>query len=114
MYYSSTGVGFNTTYKSCNRLALFRELLLSVDLAEQVRGAAGLLQVMGRPSGFIPEDVVAKLSDVAVERYIKAAEKKSVMNENCEYRERFVRARLEVIAILDATWDGYKTRQLIT
>lgn len=133
MYYSSRGVSFNHTYKSCNRFPLFQELLQTVDLTKQVsvptlsvvgfcinfelvqvRGAAGLLQIMGRPSGIITEAEVEELSNIAVDEYMTVAAKMSLANENCEYETRLVRAPLEIIAILDATWDHYRTRQLLS
>lgn len=88
--------------------------MLCKSLLVQVKGAAGLLQVMGRPSGIITEEGVEELSKIAVDEYMTVAAKKSLANENCEYEKRIVRAPLEIIAILDATWDHYKTRQLLS
>lgn len=82
--------------------------------ALKVRGAARLLQVMGRPSGFLSEEGVEKLSDIAVDEYKAVAAKKSLANDNCDYEQRVIRAPLEIIAILDATWDYYRTRQLLS
>lgn len=79
-----------------------------------MRGAAGLLQVVGKPSGFISEEGVGILSGLAVDEYKVVAAKKSLANENCAYEQRVVRAPLEIIAILDATWDYYRTRQLLS
>lgn len=36
MYYSNRGIGYNSTYKSCNRFLLYADLLESVELHEQV------------------------------------------------------------------------------
>lgn len=69
---------------------------------------------MGRPSGFLTEEVLQKLTNLTVEEYKSVAAKLSLANENCEFEQRLVRAPLEIIAILDATWDYYKTRQLLS
>lgn len=69
---------------------------------------------MGRPSGFITEEGVNVLSNITVEKYKTVAAKLSLANENCEYEKGLVRAPLEIITILDATWDYYKTRQLLS
>lgn len=80
----------------------------------QVKGTARLMQYIGRPSNIITEEGVEILSNVTVEEYKTVAAKMSLANENCEYEQRLIRAPLEIIVILDATWDYYKIRQLLS
>lgn len=80
----------------------------------QVKGAARLLQIMGRPSAIITEEGIEVLSNTTVVEYKTIAAKISLPNENCEYAQRLVHAPLEIIVILDATWDYYRTRQLLS
>lgn len=73
-----------------------------------------MLQIMGRPSNIITEQGIEILSNITVEKYKSVAAKMMLANENCEYENRLIRAPLEIIVILDATWDYYKTRQLLS
>lgn len=79
-----------------------------------MKGAARLLQIMGLPSAIITEEGVEILSNITVMEYKSEAAKMALVNENCEYAQRFVYAPLEIIVILDATWDYYRTRQLLS
>lgn len=69
---------------------------------------------MGKPSGFVKEEDLEKLSNATVMQHKEVAAKISLANENCEYEKRVVRAPLEIVTILDETWDYYRMRQLLS
>ncbi|KAL1492995.1 hypothetical protein ABEB36_011142 [Hypothenemus hampei] len=113
MYYSEKG--HQLEFKVTNRSKSLNYLLDNTNLPNQIYGSTKLLlPIRGNYHFTLSDSYIQQLSELHATLYKNTA--KSIANkyDNTEYiNEKRLRANLEVIIILDGTFDSYSTQQML-
>ncbi|CAG9855058.1 unnamed protein product [Phyllotreta striolata] len=114
MYYSERGITYQFDYRANNRSSSFESLLSAINLEDQIIGSAKLLQTIGRFKVSPSDEAIKEFAKMLSGQFETVAEKLTKMYDGIEYLNgKQMRASLEVIIILDDSFDYYKALQMI-
>lgn len=115
MYYSDRGIPYQFNYKVSNRTASLKSLLEDVNLPNQIYGSTKLLQaIKGSYSLTLTDNYITELSSIHAEHYMNITVSTVNDYDKIEYvTGNHLMANLEVIVILDGTFDPYATQLLL-
>ncbi|XP_048517274.1 uncharacterized protein LOC109540977 isoform X2 [Dendroctonus ponderosae] len=115
MYYSDRGIPYEFHFKVTNRTEALRYLYQNIDFSNQIYGATKLLQaIKGTYSFTLTNSYIQTLSNLHAADYREKAG--SIVNnyDKTEFVSvNQLAASLEVIVILDGTFDSYSTQQMV-
>nr|XP_023030045.1 uncharacterized protein LOC111517977 [Leptinotarsa decemlineata] len=115
MYYSNRGIPFEFGYKPNNRSMSFKSILSGLNLEEQIIGSTKLLKAIGRYEVSITDEGIIEYAKKASGHFKSVAETIASKYDKIEYlTSKQMVAPIELILILDGTFDYYKTLQMIS
>ncbi|XP_060537159.1 uncharacterized protein LOC132708683 isoform X2 [Cylas formicarius] len=115
MYYSDRGIPYQFGYKVTTRSASLNYILDNFNLTQQIFGATQLLHaIRGTYEMSLTEDYIRKLSPLYAEQFRNISSIVANSYDATEYLSgKSLIADLEVLLILDGTFDAYRTQQMI-
>ncbi|KAK9758523.1 hypothetical protein QE152_g427 [Popillia japonica] len=113
MYYSERGVGYDRTYRACEREQKISNLFDGIDFVTQSSATAKLLQEIGTFNRFLKEEGIDDYANTVVGNYKVQAESIVSHYDAC-YQGGDNITNLEIITILDGTWQVYEAMSIIS
>ncbi|KAG5894333.1 hypothetical protein JTB14_004377 [Gonioctena quinquepunctata] len=114
MYYSERGIPFEFGYRANNRTMSLISLLNSVNLEEQIIGSTKLLRAIGRYRVSLTDEGIREYAKTAAGHFKSVAGEIASDYDKIEYlKGKQMMAPIELIVILDGTFDYYKALQMI-
>ncbi|XP_057668458.1 uncharacterized protein LOC130901181 isoform X2 [Diorhabda carinulata] len=114
MYYSERFVMYQFGNKANNRTLTFDSLIRGINLTDQIIGSAKLLQTIGSYPAGITDQGIREMAEILSVRFKYIAENLANEYDRIEYiNGKQMKASLELIIILDGTFEYYKALQMI-
>ncbi|XP_045482668.1 uncharacterized protein LOC123686516 isoform X2 [Harmonia axyridis] len=114
MYYSNRGISYNSTIKASNRKVIFSEILKKTNLTHQVIGAATLLKEIANYDRFLSDNDIREMATLAVDKFEAIIDDILRKYDSVEYVDvNEVRSSLEIIIIMDGSFDHFTSKKLI-
>ncbi|GJQ65753.1 hypothetical protein Trydic_g11937 [Trypoxylus dichotomus] len=113
MYYSERGIGYDQTYRACEREAKVSNLFGGIDFVTQTSATAKLLQEIGSFDRLLDEKGIEDYANIVVNSYHIQAESIASHYDAC-YQGGDNITNLEIITILDGSWQIYEAMRIIS
>lgn len=113
MYYSERGIGYDQTYRACERKVKIPNLFGDIDFVTQTSATAKILQEIGSFDRLLSEKGIENYTDTVVNSYHVQAESIASHYDAC-YQGGDNITNLEIITILDGTWQIYEAMRIIS